>query len=133
MFILWALAAAAVLVFFGYIALLGTHQANIPENMSKFGKWLAIALFVVAGLVFLVSVGQNLFTRRPYYGRPAFNYNPMMQRQPGAMPFGAAVNRPGVNAIQPAAVNAPQVTPAPVQPAAPVARRRVPAAKTVNK
>ncbi len=119
MLIVWPLAAVIVLVFFGYIALLGMNQANISQGTAKLGKVISIALFVIAGIVLIVSLWQALVPRRPYY-RPAYGgFNPMTQR-PGTTPFGV---RPAMNANQPGAPGMAQ--PAPTQPVAmPVAPKR---------
>ena len=109
MFILWAIAAAAALVCLGYFALLGTLQPNVSQGMSKFGKIIAIALFIIAGLVVIFTLAQNLFRRNPMMGRPAYNYGAMMQRQQGMNPYANMQNRP--NFGQPGQVAVPIVTP----------------------
>ena len=131
MFILWAIAAASVLVFFGYIAMLGTIQAGVPQSISKFGKILSIALFVVAGLVLIFSLSQGLFRRNPMMGRPSYNFGPMMQRGQGVNPYGAV--RPNIAANQPGQVATPVVTPNQgVQPNVGAMKRGVPVTRKIK-
>lgn len=63
MFILFPVIAAVVLVFFGYAALWSTYQSNLPKGVSQFGRIMSIILFVIAGLVLVLSA-----TMRPGFG-----------------------------------------------------------------
>ena len=51
--------SAAVLVFFGYIALWSAHQSNTPAGVSQFGRIMSIILFVFAGLVLVAGVAHR--------------------------------------------------------------------------
>jgi len=57
--IICPIAAAVIIVFFGYLALWSSSQANTPGGISSFGKVLAIILFVMAGLVLVAGIAMG--------------------------------------------------------------------------
>ena len=109
MLLIYAVAFAAMLVFFGYIAMYSAHQTNIPESMSKFGRIIAIVLFAVAALMVIAPVVQTIFRLPGGMNRPMYGYNPMM-RQQGMNPFANMQNRPNFAVTQPGTA-APVVMP----------------------
>jgi len=58
MFLLMHVVAAVLLVFLGYIALWSSFQQHIPDYVAKFGKVMAIVLYVIAGLVLIFSIAS---------------------------------------------------------------------------
>ena len=116
MLIVWAIAAAAVLVFFGYIAILGSKQAGLSEDLAMFGKVVSVVMYVAAGLVIIFSLVQVTMNRNPITGRPVFSSPLMMQRQQGAYSYGNFQPRPNFAINQPGQqgnVNVPGVVPRP--------------------
>ena len=61
MCILMPVVAAVIIVFLGYIALWTASQKDIPEGVAKFGRILAIILYVFAGLVLIGGVAKSHF------------------------------------------------------------------------
>jgi len=58
MCVLMPVVAAVIIVFLGYIALWTASQKDIPEGVAKFGRILAIILYVFAGLVLIGGVAK---------------------------------------------------------------------------
>lgn len=67
MCIMMPVVAAVVLVFMGYIALWTAGQNGVEAGVAKFGKILAIILFVFAGLAL---VGGAMHSRCRCHGMP---------------------------------------------------------------
>lgn len=84
MFILPSIIAAVVLVFLGYASLWSAYQANLPKNVSQFGKVMSIILFVTAGLVILFSLAvKHPGMGHGRMGMMNFKDNPCMSGQMG--------------------------------------------------
>ncbi len=56
---IFPIAGAVIIVFFGYLALWSASQSNTPGGISSFGKVLAIILFVMAGLVLIGGIARH--------------------------------------------------------------------------
>ncbi len=59
MCIMMPVVAAVVLVFMGYLALWTAGQNGVDAGVSKFGKILAIIIFVFAGLALVSGVAMR--------------------------------------------------------------------------
>jgi hypothetical protein len=76
MHILFALVAAAVLVFFGYFAIWSSSQPATPKGVSSFGRILAIILFVIAGLALVSPVAVRHFHHGRMMNKMEWRCNP---------------------------------------------------------
>jgi len=69
MCILTSIVAAVVLVFLGYIALWTAGRTSTSTGVAKFGRIMAIILFVFAGLVVVMHVSRPHFRGHGMMGR----------------------------------------------------------------
>jgi hypothetical protein len=97
-----SIAAAVVIVFFGYMALWSASQANTPAGISSFGRVMAIILFVIAGFILISGIacrrgacGPMMMGKMGGWGNASMMPAPGCH-MPGMMQPGDEKGRPGM-------------------------------------